>query len=153
MVKDPLKRFSIAVTGDFGQQRSHEKLRQWIQVNGGTFAREINQDVTHLICSKEDYSKDVAMGMCNLSIFSFQSTLLKLIFCSKCILTRLLLLPLFLLSHTRNLSQPLHLPLLFLYQTSTYLDPMRQYIQGRESAKFLRLQSFRVTFPVFLIHN
>ena len=53
----------IVVTGDFGQDRSFEKMRQWIQINGGTFAYDINPSVTHLICSKEHYKRNKGLGI------------------------------------------------------------------------------------------
>lgn len=61
--KQPLKRFTIAISGYFGEQRSVEKMRQWIHANGGTVASDISTEVTHLVCSKEHFKKDVAMGM------------------------------------------------------------------------------------------
>ncbi|KAL8783499.1 MAG: hypothetical protein Q9195_009369 [Heterodermia aff. obscurata] len=54
-MKYPLKRFTIAVTGDFGHARTHEKMKQWTEHNGGEFSREISNEVTHLVCSKEHY--------------------------------------------------------------------------------------------------
>ncbi|MCJ1425716.1 hypothetical protein MMC29_003616, partial [Sticta canariensis] len=60
-MKDPLKRFTIAVTGDFGPQRSHEKIRQWVEANGGTFASNITPKVTHLICSRQHFKRSVTM--------------------------------------------------------------------------------------------
>ena len=45
----------IAATGDFGQARTHEKLKQWTEHDGGKFVREISKQTTHLICSKEYY--------------------------------------------------------------------------------------------------
>ncbi|KAK4693793.1 hypothetical protein P7C71_g3669, partial [Lecanoromycetidae sp. Uapishka_2] len=60
-MKLPFRRLTIAVTGDFGASRGHEKMKQWIQVNGGRFATEVNDGVTHLICSKDHYREDVAM--------------------------------------------------------------------------------------------
>ena len=61
--KQPLKRCTIAITGDFGEQRSTEQIRKWISVNGGVVAHEITPKVTHLVCSKEHFKKNVAMGM------------------------------------------------------------------------------------------
>lgn len=61
--KQPLKRFTIAISGNFGEQRSVEKMRQWVHANGGTVASDISAEVTHLVCSKEHFKKDVAMGM------------------------------------------------------------------------------------------
>lgn len=62
MGRQPLKRFTIAVTGNFGEQRSSEQMRKWIHANGGTFASDISPDVTHLVSSKEHFKKNVAMG-------------------------------------------------------------------------------------------
>ena len=61
--KQPLKRFTIAISGYFGEQRSAEQMRQWIHANGGTVASDISTEVTHLVCSKEHFKEDVAMGM------------------------------------------------------------------------------------------
>ena len=60
--KQPLKRFTIAISGYFGEQRSAEQMRNWIHANGGTVASDISAEVTHLVCSKKHFKKDVAMG-------------------------------------------------------------------------------------------
>lgn len=74
-MKDPLQRFTIAVTGDFGPQRGHEKIRQWVEANGGTFAFHLGPEVTHLICSRKHFKRGVAMGM-SYSVFSYPIALL-----------------------------------------------------------------------------
>ncbi|KAF6221291.1 hypothetical protein HO133_002146 [Letharia lupina] len=61
MGKQPLKRFTIAITGYFGEQRSSEQMRKWIHNNGGIFAYNVSPKITHLVCSKEDFKKNVAM--------------------------------------------------------------------------------------------
>ena len=61
-MKYPLKRFNIAVTGDFGHARTHEKMKQWTEHNGGEFSREISNKVTHLVCSKEHYKNAAPFG-------------------------------------------------------------------------------------------
>ncbi|CAD6575326.1 MAG: hypothetical protein ASARMPREDX12_001535 [Alectoria sarmentosa] len=61
MNRQPLKGFIIAITGDFGERRSFEQMRHWTQVNGGTFAHDISSEVTHLVCSKERFKKNVIM--------------------------------------------------------------------------------------------
>ena len=61
-MKQPFKKFTIAVTGDFGANRGHDQMKNWITRNGGRFTTEISSGVTHLICSKEQYKKDVLMG-------------------------------------------------------------------------------------------
>lgn len=60
--KQPLKHFTIAITGDFGERRSAEQIRKWIHVNGGTVAYDISSEVTHLVCSKKHFKENVAMG-------------------------------------------------------------------------------------------
>ncbi len=69
-MKYPLKPFTIAVTGDFGESRGHDKMKQWIIRNGGKFAMDISPEVTHLICSKEHYKKAVIMGMIRCSVLT-----------------------------------------------------------------------------------
>lgn len=58
-----MSRLTIAVTGDFGPKRSHDKMEHWVRKNGGMFSKNINKTVTHLICSKEEYKKNSAMGI------------------------------------------------------------------------------------------
>lgn len=58
----PLVNLTIAVTGDFGERRDIQKMKTWIQANGGTFAGDISSKVTHLICSKKHYKKNVDIG-------------------------------------------------------------------------------------------
>lgn len=58
----PLVNLTIAVTGDFGERRDIQKMKSWIQANGGTFAGEMSSKVTHLICSKKHYKKHVDIG-------------------------------------------------------------------------------------------
>ena len=52
----------IAITGDFGPDRTDDKIKKWIKASGGKFRCGIGSDVTHLVCSVEDYMQDVAMG-------------------------------------------------------------------------------------------
>ena len=61
-MKQPFKPFTIAVTGDFGEARTHDKIKQWIEANGGNFTLKISAEATHLVCSREHYKKQVAMG-------------------------------------------------------------------------------------------
>ena len=60
--KQPLKNLTIAVTGHFGDQRSPQQIHQWIHANGAIVAHEISSNVTHLVCSKEHFKKNVAIG-------------------------------------------------------------------------------------------
>ena len=63
MVKDPLRNLIIAITGDFGERRGIDKMKQWIHFNDGRFATEISSQVTHLVCSKDHFKKRTMMGM------------------------------------------------------------------------------------------
>lgn len=66
--KAALKKCTIAVTGDFGKSKPPEKIKHWVEFQGGTFASKIDANVTHLVASQEHFKKNVAMG---------ESTLLK----------------------------------------------------------------------------
>ena len=83
--KMPLKDLTIAVTGYFGEQRSPEQIRKWINVNGGTVAHEISSKVTHLVCSKEHFNKNVAIGTayCRLKFSTHYTDSLPLLASSK----------------------------------------------------------------------
>ncbi|KAL9004042.1 MAG: hypothetical protein Q9188_003130 [Gyalolechia gomerana] len=61
MVKFPLTGLIIAATGDFGPRRSHETLKRWTEENGGQWATKLCPEVTHLICTKEDYRSKAPM--------------------------------------------------------------------------------------------
>ena len=70
-MKGPLRGFTIAVTGDFGEQRGHDKIRQWIHVNGGSFAHGIRNEVTHLVCSTKHFKTNIKMGICDSFVLDF----------------------------------------------------------------------------------
>jgi hypothetical protein len=50
--------FTIAISGDFGKERTLEDLKRWISKNGGNYSKNVDQNVTHLVCSKEHYKKE-----------------------------------------------------------------------------------------------
>ena len=58
-----LENLKIAITGDFGPIRTHEKIRRQIELAGGAFMPAINRDVTHLVASKQHYKNKALMGM------------------------------------------------------------------------------------------
>ena len=62
-MKYPLARFAIVITGDFGKERTYEKMKQWTEANGGKFVREISRTVTHLVCSKEHFKAKAPLGI------------------------------------------------------------------------------------------
>lgn len=61
-MKDPFKKFTIALSGDFGEGHSHDKMKDWIEANAGTYARQIDSNVTHLVCSMKDWKRGSKMG-------------------------------------------------------------------------------------------
>lgn len=45
----------LASTGDFGDKT--DKIKNWVEHAGGTFAKEISKDVTHLVTSHRAWKK------------------------------------------------------------------------------------------------
>ena len=39
-----------------------DKIPQWIRANGGKYSKDINNEVTHLITTKEAYKRNVPIG-------------------------------------------------------------------------------------------
>ena len=60
--KGMLKHFTIAVTGDFGEDRKLEKIKGWIRHHGGTYSPDVSPCVTHLVCSKRHFKEKVDLG-------------------------------------------------------------------------------------------
>lgn len=61
-MKNPLKGFTIASTGDFGKRRTAEAIKRWVENNGGRYVTKIDDEVTHLVCSAECWKSQSAMG-------------------------------------------------------------------------------------------
>ncbi|MCJ1246397.1 hypothetical protein MMC30_003604 [Trapelia coarctata] len=59
--KEALKKCTIAVTGDFGKEKTYEKIKHWIEFQGGSMATKVEVKVTHLVCSHEHFKKNVTM--------------------------------------------------------------------------------------------
>ena len=68
-MKDSLKNVVLAATGDFGKDRSTQKIRQWVEHQGGTYTTKIGPEVTHLVASKDHYKRSAKMGMCFVLVF------------------------------------------------------------------------------------
>ena len=52
----------LASTGDFlGDKDS--KIKGWVEHAGGTFAKELSKDVTHLLCSEKAWKRYYPIGM------------------------------------------------------------------------------------------
>ncbi|OCL09245.1 hypothetical protein AOQ84DRAFT_388320 [Glonium stellatum] len=55
-MKNPLSKYTIVATGDFGSH-SYGDMKRWVENNGGTWATSVTARTTHLICSKEHWKK------------------------------------------------------------------------------------------------
>ncbi|MCJ1389867.1 hypothetical protein MMC18_002724 [Xylographa bjoerkii] len=53
------KKCIIALTGDF--DKPYERIKKWIEIQGGEFTSKIDSNVTHLVSSKDHFKKSVAM--------------------------------------------------------------------------------------------
>jgi hypothetical protein len=63
-MKNPLKQFVIAKSGDFGKDRPENAIKRWIESNGGNYVGgRISPEVTHLICSMDHWRKRSTTGM------------------------------------------------------------------------------------------
>ena len=56
----------IALSGDFGSDRSKTKIRQQIKAAGGKVGASVHSKVTHLVCSRDDYQHKVPAGTVHL---------------------------------------------------------------------------------------
>ncbi|MCJ1398129.1 hypothetical protein MMC11_001326 [Xylographa trunciseda] len=52
------KKCIIALTGDF--DKPYERVKKWIEIQGGQLTVKIGPDVTHLVCSEDHFKKSVA---------------------------------------------------------------------------------------------
>ncbi|EER27900.1 hypothetical protein D8B26_005983 [Coccidioides posadasii str. Silveira] len=48
---------TVCIAGNFGAQ--NDKIKQWVEVNGGTFSKKVTADVTHLIATEPAVRKNV----------------------------------------------------------------------------------------------
>ncbi|KAI0802625.1 hypothetical protein GGR55DRAFT_419799 [Xylaria sp. FL0064] len=56
-----LKDCVVAIAGDLDNPEwREEKVKQWVQYWGGTFSDEVNDNVTHLLCTEENYKKRIS---------------------------------------------------------------------------------------------
>ncbi len=62
MVRQIFKGRVIAAAGPLPGQLTPQNLKQWISIRKGTFADELDEQVTHLLCTQEQYNKRVDRG-------------------------------------------------------------------------------------------
>lgn len=60
-MKDPFKKVHLCSVGHFGG--NGDKIPQWVRANGGQYSKNISQDVTHLVATKEAFKKNVDAGI------------------------------------------------------------------------------------------
>ncbi len=53
---------TVAVAGDLGQGWTETHVTQWVKLRKGNFAQEIDESVTHLVCSLDEYKKKTRKG-------------------------------------------------------------------------------------------
>jgi hypothetical protein len=56
-----LKNYTVAISGKFGESRKSDDIKRWVEANGGKFARNYHEGVTHFICSKLNYKKNIQL--------------------------------------------------------------------------------------------
>ncbi|KAL9088588.1 MAG: hypothetical protein Q9165_006108 [Trypethelium subeluteriae] len=59
--RGPLKNLVVAATGNFGSDKPHDKIKQWVEYSGGTFSAVVDAQTTHLVASKDHWKKRVTM--------------------------------------------------------------------------------------------
>ena len=55
------RKVTLSLAGNFNAKE--EKVKQWVEANGGTFSKHVNSDVTHLVATKAAFSKPDAAGI------------------------------------------------------------------------------------------
>lgn len=56
-----LTRVTLASTSDFSPHKN-DKIKGWVEHNGGTFSKEIDVNVTHLVASSRAWKSYAPMG-------------------------------------------------------------------------------------------
>ena len=51
---------NVCLAGDFGTKA--EKVRQWVEANGGRLSKHVDKEVTHLITTKNAFHTPVENG-------------------------------------------------------------------------------------------
>ncbi|KAI0975999.1 hypothetical protein F4678DRAFT_482289 [Xylaria arbuscula] len=56
-----LKHYVVATAGDLGDFKwTEEDVKRWVQSWGGTFSNTVDNNVTHLLCTKANYKKKIS---------------------------------------------------------------------------------------------
>lgn len=62
MVRQIFKGRVIAAAGPLPGQLTPQNLRHWTGIRKGRFSEEMDDSVTHLLCTREQYNKRVDKG-------------------------------------------------------------------------------------------
>lgn len=55
------QKVNACCAGNFGE--NSEKIPQWLRANGGTYSKEMNSDITHLITTESAFKRNVEPGI------------------------------------------------------------------------------------------
>jgi BRCA1 C Terminus (BRCT) domain len=55
-------KITLCSTNDF-KANKNDKIRGWVENNGGTFSAEIDHRVTHLVCTSKAWKRDIPIGI------------------------------------------------------------------------------------------
>jgi hypothetical protein len=58
-----LKNLVITAIGALGPSRGNEQLKRWVEANGGRWQPRVTKGITHVICSKDAWKKNIDAGM------------------------------------------------------------------------------------------
>jgi hypothetical protein len=70
-----LKDRVLAAAGPLPGQLTIENMKRWTSLRKGVFLEDFDDNVTHLLCTKEQFDKKVPRGMISLNIISSYSCL------------------------------------------------------------------------------
>jgi hypothetical protein len=61
-----LKNLVITAIGDLGPGNGNEHLKRWVEANGGRWEPRVTKGITHVICSKDAWKKNIDAGISSL---------------------------------------------------------------------------------------
>jgi hypothetical protein len=54
------KKIRLCSAGNFGD--STEKIPQWVKANGGTYSKDVDSSITHLVVTEAAFKKNIEIG-------------------------------------------------------------------------------------------
>jgi hypothetical protein len=55
----------VLALGDFGESIAHESIKSLVEVNGGKWLTKFDEELTHLITTKDEWEKQSHYGLPN----------------------------------------------------------------------------------------